>query len=125
MPPFFAVSEDGQKFDVKKAIACQSVLVQTLTAEEGSSNLRAGAARVLQCPTPPPPLRRAGTGAQVPLTGVKATVLAKVIEFMTHHVENRLPEIEKVRIEPDCEPRLDGGSPRLSEMPHFTHSRLP
>ena len=33
----------------------------------------------------------------VPLTDVKSAVLAKVIEFCSHHVDQRLPEIEKVR----------------------------
>ena len=31
----------------------------------------------------------------MPLTTIKTTVLAKVIEFMNHHVDKKLPEIEK------------------------------
>lgn len=32
----------------------------------------------------------------VPLSDVKSTVLAKVIEFCKQHVDTKLPEIEKV-----------------------------
>lgn len=32
----------------------------------------------------------------IPITDVKSAVLAKVIEFMEHHTESKLPEIEKV-----------------------------
>jgi S-phase kinase-associated protein 1 len=38
----------------------------------------------------------AGTDEEVPLMDVKTPVLAKVLEFCKHHVENKLPEIEKV-----------------------------
>ena len=34
----------------------------------------------------------------VPLSDVKSGVLAKVMEFCKHHVDQRLPEIEKVRL---------------------------
>ncbi len=33
----------------------------------------------------------------IEIQNVKGTVLAKTIEFMTHHVTSKLPEIEKVR----------------------------
>ena len=32
----------------------------------------------------------------IPLVDVKANVLEKVLEFCKHHVDNPLPEIEKV-----------------------------
>jgi hypothetical protein len=47
----------------------------------------------------------------VPLTDVKSAVLAKVIEFCSHHVEQRLPEIEKVR------PAAGPGGSRAAEGP--------
>jgi len=37
-----------------------------------------------------------GGNEEVPLTDVKAAVLNKVIEFCKHHVDSKLPEIEKV-----------------------------
>ena len=49
---------------------------------------------------PPSPCTAGDDGKteEVNLPDVKATVLSKIIEFMRHHVENRLPEIEKVRV---------------------------
>jgi S-phase kinase-associated protein 1 len=54
---------------------------------------------VLYPPSPllsPSPLSpfRAGL-EEIPLSDVKASTLAKVIEFMKHHVDSKLPEIEK------------------------------
>ncbi len=39
-----------------------------------------------------------GSNEEVPLTDVKSTVLNKVVEFCRHHVDSKLPEIEKVCI---------------------------
>ena len=39
----------------------------------------------------------AGSSEEVPLMDVKSLVLSKVIEFCKHHVDQKLPEIEKVK----------------------------
>jgi len=66
------VSQEGEKFVVPRRVAQMSELVKVLTED-------------------------AGTDEEVPLMDVKTPVLAKVLEFCKHHVENKLPEIEKVR----------------------------
>jgi len=64
------VSQEGEKFVVPRRVAQMSELVKVLTED-------------------------AGTDEEVPLMDVKTPVLAKVLEFCKHHVENKLPEIEK------------------------------
>lgn len=66
------LSQEGERFVVPRRVAQMSELVKVLT-EDG------------------------GTDEPVPLMDVKTAVLAKVLEFCRHHVENKLPEIEKVR----------------------------
>jgi len=63
------ISSDGEKFQVPKKVAVLSELVRNMVEE--------------------------GTAEEVPLMDVKATVLSKVIEFCKHHVDSKLPEIEK------------------------------
>lgn len=47
-------------------------------------------------PPPPRPAPRAPAEAdEIPLNEIKAAILIKVIEFMKHHVDTKLPEIEK------------------------------
>ena len=65
------VSQEGEKFSVSRKVGQMSELVKVLTEDADSSD-------------------------EVPLMDVKTPVLAKVIEFCKHHVENKLPEIEKV-----------------------------
>jgi S-phase kinase-associated protein 1 len=64
------ISQEGERFAVGRRVAHMSELVRTLTEDSGSSE-------------------------EVPLMDVKSPVLAKVIEFCSHHVDNKLPEIEK------------------------------
>lgn len=45
----------------------------------------------------PPPSAAGSESNKVPLASVKTSTLCKVIEFMNHHAETKLPEIEKVR----------------------------
>lgn len=47
----------------------------------------------------------AGASEEVPLMDVKASVLSKVIEFCKQHMDNKLPEIEKVRAAQCSTPR--------------------
>lgn len=71
------LSQEGERFVVPRRVAQMSELVKVLT-EDG------------------------GTDEPVPLMDVKTAVLAKVLEFCRHHVENKLPEIEKVRFPGSC-----------------------
>lgn len=64
------MSQEGERFPVPRRVAQMSELVKTLTDDAGSNE-------------------------EVPLMDVKTPVLAKVIEFCRHHVDNKLPEIEK------------------------------
>jgi S-phase kinase-associated protein 1 len=64
------VSAEGEKFIVPKKVAEMSQLVFMMTEDQ----------EVKQ---------------DVPLSDVKSTVLAKVIEFCKQHVDTKLPEIEK------------------------------
>lgn len=64
------VSQEQQKFSVSRKVAMQSELVKTMA--EGDEDAQ-----------------------DIPLPNVKATVLAKVINYMTYHAENPPKEIEK------------------------------
>ncbi|OQR85536.1 S-phase kinase-associated protein 1A [Achlya hypogyna] len=67
------VSQDGDSFEVTQAVACVSELVKTMIAdEEDEDGVR-----------------------EIPLPNVKSPVLAKVIEFCAHHVNNPMADIEK------------------------------
>jgi hypothetical protein len=72
------ISQEGERFVVPRRVAHMSELVRTLTEDSGSS------------------------AEEVPLMDVKTTVLSSVIEFCRHHVDNRLPEIEKVISSSHC-----------------------
>ncbi len=65
------ISSEGEKKSVPMRVAKQSGLVKTM-------------------------LDDASAGEEVPLGDVKAHVLAKVLEFCTHHVDAELPPIDKV-----------------------------
>lgn len=64
------ISQEGERFTVSRRVAHMSELVRTLTDDAGASE-------------------------EVPLMDVKSPVLAKVIDFCRHHVDTKLPEIEK------------------------------
>uniref|UniRef100_A0A7S2EJS1 Uncharacterized protein n=2 Tax=Trieres chinensis TaxID=1514140 RepID=A0A7S2EJS1_TRICV len=65
------VSKEGDTFDVATAVAKMSELVKTMMDEEDDEV------------------------TEIPLPNVKATVLAKVIEFCKHHQSEPMTEIEK------------------------------
>lgn len=70
------VSTDGEGFELSSAVAAQSELVKTMMADEASDE--------------------AGDEAQeIPLPNVKGSVLAKVVEFLEHHVGEPMAELEK------------------------------
>lgn len=62
-------SADGEAFRIPKRIAVMSDIIKSML-EEGDTD-------------------------DIPLTDIKAPILAKVIDFMKHHADVRLPEIEK------------------------------
>jgi hypothetical protein len=65
------VSQEGERFVIQKRLALMSEMVKTMVEDSTGTE-------------------------EVPLSDVKSSVLAKVVEFCKHHVDNRLPEIEKV-----------------------------
>lgn len=65
------VASDGEKFSVPRKVAVQSELIKSLIDEEATGN------------------------EEVPLTDIKSPILAKVIDFMNHHADVKLSEIEK------------------------------
>ena len=69
------VSQEGDKFEVSREIAMMSNLVKEMLGEEDADG--------------------DGEEQEIPLPNVKNTVLAKVIEFCKHHVNDPMPEIEK------------------------------
>jgi len=64
------VSAEGERFTVPKKVAEMAGLVKMMVEDSDANE-------------------------DVPLSDVKSAVLAKVIEFCKHHVDQRLPEIEK------------------------------
>ena len=66
------VSKEGDTYEVPIAVAKMSELVKTMMDEDGDDDV-----------------------AEIPLPNVKAAVLAKVIEFCTHHRQEPMTEIEK------------------------------
>ncbi|KAH6563500.1 hypothetical protein BASA50_009381 [Batrachochytrium salamandrivorans] len=64
-------SSDGQEFTVAKEIACLSVLIRNMIEDLGDDREVA-----------------------VPLPNVTGTVLAKVIEYATHHKDDPIPSPE-------------------------------
>lgn len=64
------VSSDGEKFPVSSKIACQSELVKTMSQGDAEET-------------------------DIPLPNVKASILRKVVAYMTYHVDNPAKEIEK------------------------------
>lgn len=94
------MSQEGERFPVPRRVAQMSELVKTLTDDAGSNE-------------------------EVPLMDVKTPVLAKVIEFCRHHVDNKLPEIEKVGA-PRPTPAPSGGwRPHASPQPPLAGARSP
>lgn len=79
------VSAEGERFTVARRVAVQSELCRTLTEDDATD--------------------------EIPLLDVKSAVLSRVITFMEHHVDNKLPEIEKV-----------GGGAEIGHA-HSRHSR--
>ncbi|OQR98579.1 S-phase kinase-associated protein 1A [Achlya hypogyna] len=67
------VSQDGDSFELARAVACMSELVKTMIADEQDDE----------------------DVQEIPLPNVKSTVLSKVIEFCSHHHNNPMQEIEK------------------------------
>jgi S-phase kinase-associated protein 1 len=67
------VSQEGDSFDVPMGVARMSELVKTMIDDEQESD----------------------ENQEIPLPNVKSTVLAKVIEFCSHHHNNPMQEIEK------------------------------
>ncbi|RYG54464.1 SKP1-like protein [archaeon] len=63
-------SQEGERHVIPRRVAQMSGLLSTMT-EDGFAN------------------------EEIPLMDVRSPVLKKVIEFCTHHVDQRLPEIEK------------------------------
>ncbi|ETV88697.1 hypothetical protein H257_00218 [Aphanomyces astaci] len=66
------VSQDGDSFEVSRAVAIMSELVRTMIADEQDEEVQ-----------------------EIPLPNVKSTVLSKVIEFCSHHHNNPMADIEK------------------------------
>ena len=64
------VSQEGDKFELGKKIACQSELVKTMSEGDKEEN-------------------------EIPLPNVKSHVLKKVIDYLKYHVDNPAREIEK------------------------------
>lgn len=67
------VSKEGDSYEVTIALAKMSELVKSMLDDEGDE----------------------GGVTEIPLPNVKATVLAKVIEFCNHHCQEPMTEIEK------------------------------
>uniref|UniRef100_A0A6S9ADC6 S-phase kinase-associated protein 1 n=1 Tax=Ditylum brightwellii TaxID=49249 RepID=A0A6S9ADC6_9STRA len=66
------VSKEGDSYEVPVAVAKMSELVKTMIEEDDDDEV-----------------------TEIPLPNVKAAVLAKVIEFCTHHRTEPMTEIEK------------------------------
>lgn len=67
------VSQEGEKFEVPKAVAVLSGLVKEMVDDDDDDD----------------------DAAEIPLPNVKAPILRLVVEFSTHHFNNPMPEIEK------------------------------
>lgn len=64
------LSPEGERFTVPRRVAAMSDLIKTMI--EDSNGME-----------------------EIPVMDVKGSVLSKVIDFCKHHVDNKLPEIEK------------------------------
>ena len=149
------LSEENAEHRVSKKVAQQSTLVATMTADDSGacpahSSARARARPLCCCAarrlasalcvrprshSHTPPLHALPSlsllyptedNSRVPLTTIKSSVLGKVIEFMNHHVDKKLPEIEK-RACPEAGGGLraaaaarqcPGRAPTLTPSPH-------
>ena len=73
-PQVGLISQEGDRLDVPSAVAEMSELVKTMMGDADDDE---------------------DDEQEIPLPNVKISILAKVVEFNTHHLQNPLPQIEK------------------------------